>query len=61
MAKNPLQRLWKCRDALATNELLNFGDAVEGFEKVDADWLAEQVEIVKAGDEGNRAGLFLNS
>lgn len=55
---NPLQKLWKCRDALATNELLNFGDAVEGFEKVDADWLAEQVAIVKTGDEGNRAGAI---
>ena len=36
---NPLQKLWNSRDALATNELLNFGDAVENFEKVDTLWL----------------------
>ncbi|MGO9005906.1 MAG: hypothetical protein ACLQB4_09105 [Beijerinckiaceae bacterium] len=55
---NPLQKLWKCRDALATNELLNFGDAIENFEKVDTDWLAEQIDKVKNGDEGNRAGAI---
>jgi hypothetical protein len=33
---NPLQILWKSsRDAFATNELLNFGDAVKNFERVD--------------------------
>jgi hypothetical protein len=53
---NPLQILWKSRDALATNELLNFGDAVENFERVDAGWLEGQVSTIKRGDEGNRAG-----
>ncbi|PWB90933.1 hypothetical protein C5688_08715 [Methylocystis sp. MitZ-2018] len=55
---NPLQKLWKRRDALATNELLNFGDAIEGFEKVDESWLSEKVQIVKSGDEGNRSGAI---
>jgi hypothetical protein len=55
---NPLQKLWKRRDALATNELLNFGDAIENFEKVDPTWLTEKVEDVKTGDEGNRAGAI---
>ena len=55
---NPLQILWKRRDALATNELLNFGDAVEGFELVDPAWLKRQVEHVKGGDEGNRSGAI---
>ena len=55
---NPLQLLWRSRDAIATNELLNFGDAVENFEKVDADWLREQVSLIKTGDEGNRAGAI---
>jgi hypothetical protein len=55
---NPLQRLWMSRDAIATNELLNFGDAVENFEKVDADWLRKQVSLIKAGDDGNRAGAI---
>jgi hypothetical protein len=55
---NPLQLLWRSRDAIATNELLNFGDAVENFEKVDADWLREQVSLIKTRDEGNRAGAI---
>lgn len=56
---NPLQILWKRRDALATNELLNFGDAVEGFGSVDPAWLKRQVAQVKTGDEGNRSGAIL--
>jgi hypothetical protein len=55
---NPLQLLWRSQDAIATNELLNFGDAVENFEKVDADWLRERVSFIKTGDEGNRAGAI---
>jgi hypothetical protein len=55
---NPLQILWKSRDALATNELLNFGDAVENFEIVDARWVERQVVAIKTGDDGNRAGAI---
>lgn len=55
---NPLQLLWKSRDAIATNELLNFGDAVANFEPVDADWLRERVSVIKTADEGNRAGAI---
>jgi hypothetical protein len=55
---NPLQVLWKNRDALSTNELLNFGDALENFEKIDSGWLGEQVSIIKDVDEGNRAGAI---
>jgi hypothetical protein len=55
---NPLQLLWNSRDALATNELLNFGDAVANFESVDANWLRGRVSVVKTGDEGNRAGAI---
>jgi len=39
------------RDAIATNELLNFGDAVENFERVDPDWLRERVSIIKTANE----------
>lgn len=55
---NPLQLLWKSRDALATNELLNFGDAVANFENVDLDWLRGKVSIIKTRDDGNRAGAI---
>ncbi len=57
-APDTLQVLWKRRDWLATNELLNFGDAVENFERVDRDWLGDQLSAVKTGDEGNRAGAI---
>jgi hypothetical protein len=55
---NPLQILWRSRDAFATNELLNFGDAVKNFEMVDSGWLEGQVSAIKSGDEGNRAGAI---
>lgn len=55
---NPLQLLWTSRDAIATNELLNFGDAVANFERVDADWLRERISLIKTADEGNRAGAI---
>jgi hypothetical protein len=44
---NPLQTLWNRKDALATNELLNFGDAIAGFERSDQDWLKRQVDTIK--------------
>ena len=55
---NPLQILWNSRDALATNELLNFGDAVENFEQVDSGWLGRQASAIKGDNEGNRAGAI---
>ena len=55
---NPLQVLWKRRDALSTNELLNFGDAVDAFEKIDQKWLKQKVDLIKNTDEGNRSGAI---
>jgi hypothetical protein len=55
---NPIQVLWKRKDGLATNELLNLGDAIEGFSKTHGDWLKRQVGVIKTGDGGNRAGAI---
>jgi hypothetical protein len=55
---NPVQILWNRRDALATNELLNFGNAIAEFETVDANWLDRQVDVIKTSDAGNRAGAI---
>jgi hypothetical protein len=55
---NPLQKLWASKHALATNELLNLGDAIEGLETVDNSWLDRQVGKIKNGDQGNRAGAI---
>jgi len=56
--QNPLQVLWRRRDQLATNELLNLGDAVGGFEVVDATWLKDQLTHIKSGDDGRLAGAI---
>ncbi|HEX4196311.1 MAG TPA: hypothetical protein VHZ26_02625 [Caulobacteraceae bacterium] len=55
---HPLQTLWKRVDVLATNELLNFGDAVERLRGESADWLRGQVDKVKTGDAGESAGAL---
>lgn len=53
-----LQSLWKRVDALATNELLNFGDAVERLNAESPAWLKGQVYQVKFGDAGQSAGAI---
>ena len=53
---HPLQILWRRNDVLATNELLNFGDAVERLGQEDAGWLADQVNKIRTGDAGQCAG-----
>jgi hypothetical protein len=55
---SPVQRLWQRQDELATNELLNFGDAVERWLAEAPDWLAGQVKAVKGKDQGNAAGAI---
>lgn len=55
---HPLQTLWKRVDVLATNELLNFGDAVERLRDESADWLRGQADKVKTGDAGESAGAI---
>jgi hypothetical protein len=54
----PLQVLWRRQDALATNELLNFGDAVERFHQEAPAWLTGQVRVIKTRDAGQSAGAI---
>src|ERR1700736_2039168 len=56
--RNPIQALWSRKDALATNELFNLGDAIAAFERLDEDWLKRRVAAIKNGDAGNRAGAI---
>ncbi|MEI4482608.1 MULTISPECIES: hypothetical protein [unclassified Phyllobacterium] len=53
-----MQKLWRRQDALSTNELLNFGDAVERFRRDSPAWLRGQVRNIKIGDEGQSAGAL---
>ncbi|WP_430252067.1 hypothetical protein [Neorhizobium sp. DAR64860/K0K1] len=55
---HPLQKLWRRQDALSTNELLIFGDAVERFRRDSPAWLRGQVRNIKTGDEGQSAGAL---
>jgi len=55
---HPLQSLWNRQDALATNELLNFGDAVERLHQESPSWLKGQVRAIKTGDAGQSAGAI---
>lgn len=57
-AGSPVQRLWQRVDELATNELLNFGDAVERWAARDQTWLAGQVKAIKGSDRGNADGAI---
>ena len=57
-ASSPVQRLWQRSDELATNELLNFGDAVERWAAQDQRWLAGQVKAIKGRDRGNADGAI---
>ena len=55
---HPLQAGWARHDTLATNELLNFGDAVQRLHAESPDWLADQVNTIKTGDAGRRPAPF---
>ena len=54
---NPLQVLWKRRDALATNELFTLGHALCRL-GAHPKWLAGQVRLAKGKDSNNTAGAF---
>jgi hypothetical protein len=55
---HPLQLVWRRMDALATSELLNFGDAIEQLLRESPKWLEGQVDIIKSGDIGNVQGAI---
>jgi hypothetical protein len=48
---NPVQKLWRSQDAMATNELQNLLQA-------DTRWTRRQIGRVKSSDQGQRAGAI---
>jgi hypothetical protein len=55
---NPVQKLWRSQDAMATNELLNLGRAVQNLLQADTRWTRRQIGRVKSSDQGQRAGAI---
>jgi hypothetical protein len=53
---NPVQELWQAKHAMATNELLNLGDAIRNLLQADGRWTKRQIELMKSSDAGQRAG-----
>lgn len=55
---HPLQVLWGRQDAAATNELINFGSAVQRLRMESCLWLKGQVRLIKTGEAGQSAGAI---
>lgn len=53
---NPVARLWRRKDWLATAELLMLGDAIQNLRNIDAAWTRRQVTDMKSEDPGTRSG-----
>lgn len=54
---NPVQALWKRRDALASSELLTLGSALDALAP-HTKWLAAQVRLAKGLDRNNAQGAL---
>jgi hypothetical protein len=54
---HPLQRLWKRKDPLATNELYTFGNSIISLKDVDNHWLKSTLKKIKNGDRNNIIGF----
>jgi hypothetical protein len=55
---NPVQKLWRSQDVMATNELLNLGRAVQNLLQADARWTRRRIGHIKSSDQGQRAGAI---
>jgi len=55
---HPLQQLWNRKDAMSTNELYFFGSCLKSLLSVDANWVKQQVSLIKNGQINNRQGAF---
>ena len=56
---HPVRNVWKRRDYLATNELVNLVYAIDAIYKLDSKWLKDQLKRVKSKDLNNvRGALF---
>jgi hypothetical protein len=55
---NPVQELWRRKDAQSTNELLLLGEAIENLAAIDQSWVIRRIREIKDDDTGRRAGAI---
>jgi hypothetical protein len=55
---NPIQKLWNRKDILSSNELYSLGCSLKTINKLNPNWLKQQVKIIKGTDENNRNGAL---
>lgn len=55
---HPIVKLWGRKDAMATNELVNFAYAVTVMEGIDPKWTAQTMKIVAGRDYNNAHGAI---
>lgn len=56
---HPVRNVWKRRDYLATNELVNLVYAIDAIYKLDSKWLKDQLKRVKSKDLTMLGELYL--
>jgi hypothetical protein len=52
----PVARLWQRKDGFAVNQLCLLGDAIAGFNAIDAKWLNEHIQKIQGTDANSRRG-----
>jgi hypothetical protein len=55
---NPIRRLWKRRDFIATEELFILGDSVKLIEPLSANWLRDCITKMKSSDRNMLLGTL---
>lgn len=57
--EHPLQKLWRRKDVLATNQLIIFGDSLSVMRGINENFVRKHVQIIKSDVEpNNRKGSF---
>lgn len=56
--RHPIVKLWKRKDFMATNELINFAQAVNTLEGIDKRWLKQMMKTVAGKDVNNVKGAI---
>lgn len=53
-----LQRLWRRKDALSTNELFTLASSIKNLNSIDSSWVSHQVDQILSENVNNQKGAF---